>query len=101
MTNLTIITNAAIQAGIFSADEAEAIIKSGHSLPLHTFAEWKRMGYNVKKGEKACLKCDIWRKSTKKLPVLVDGEEVENDRFYKKTSHFFTFNQVEKIQAAA
>ena len=39
MTNQTIITAAAIQAGIFSEAEAEAIIKSGHALPLHTFAE--------------------------------------------------------------
>lgn len=50
MTNLTIITSAAIQAGIFTEAEADAIIKSGHELPLHTFAEWKRLGYSVKKG---------------------------------------------------
>lgn len=99
MTNLTIITAAAIQAGIFTEAEADAIIKTGHRLPLHTFAEWKRMGYNVKKGEKARMKCDIWRKSNKK-EENADGEEVENDRFYKKVAHFFTFDQVEKIATA-
>lgn len=99
MTNLAIITAAAVQNGIFSETEAEAIIKSGHDLPLHTFAEWKRLGYSVKKGEKACMKCDIWRKSNKKQQDE-NGEEVESDRFYKKLAHFFTLAQVEKIAAA-
>lgn len=99
MTNLTIITSAAIQAGIFTEAEADAIIKSGHELPLHTFAEWKRLGYSVKKGEKARMRCDIWRKSNKKVQTAY-GEEVENDRFYKKLSHFFTIDQVEKIATA-
>lgn len=77
MTNLAIITAAAIQAGIFTEDEAESIIQSGHELPLHTFAEWKRLGYSVKKGEKARMRCDIWRKSNKKQQTE-DGEEAEN-----------------------
>ena len=99
MTNTTIITNAAVQAGIFTEEEAEAIIKSGHELPLHTFNEWKRMGYSVKKGEHARLKVEIWKKSTKKHQND-DGEEVESDRFYLKLSPFFTFDQVEKIATA-
>lgn len=97
MTNFTIITNAAVNAGIFTKDQAEAIIKTGHELPLHTFAEWKKLGYIVKKGEKARLHCDIWMKSNKKVETK-DGEEVENDRFYKKLSHFFTADQVTPIQ---
>ncbi len=102
MTNLAIITAAAIQAGIFSEEQADAIIKSGHALPLHTFAEWKRMGFAVKKGEKARMKCDIWRKSNKtQTAETKDGDEIEVDtgRFYKKLAHFFTFDQVEKITA--
>lgn len=99
MTNLTIITSAAIQAGIFTESEVDSIIKSGHELPLHTFAEWKRLGYSVKKGEKARMRCDIWRKSNKKQQDE-NGEEVENDRFYKKLAHFFTADQVEKIATA-
>lgn len=104
MTNQTIITAAAIQAGIFTEEEADAIIKTGHALPLHTFAEWKRMGFAVKKGEKACMKVEIWRKSNKTVAkaTMPDGtvENVESDRFYKKLAHFFTFQQVEKIAAA-
>ena len=97
MTNFAIITNAAVNAGIFTKEEAEAIIKTGMELPLHTFAEWKKLGYIVKKGEKARLHCDIWMKSNKKI-VTKDGEEAENDRFYKKLSHFFTADQVTPIQ---
>lgn len=104
MTNQTIITAAAIQAGIFTEEEADAFISMGRRLPLHTFAEWKRMGYAVKKGEKARLKVDIWKKSNKTVAkaTMPDGteENVESDRFYKKLSHFFTFDQVEKIAAA-
>ena len=62
------------------------------------------MGYAVKKGEKARLKVDIWKKSNKAVAkaTMPDGtvEDVESDRFYKKLSHFFTFEQVEKIAAA-
>lgn len=45
------------------------------------------------------MRCDIWRKSNKKVQTA-DGDEVENDRFYKKLSHFFTIDQVEKIATA-
>lgn len=102
MTNFQIITDAAIQAGIFTEDQVSAILSTGHQLPLHTFAEWKRLGFTVKKGEKARLKVDIWKKSNKKITAENEkGEEIEADtgRFYKKLSHFFTFDQVEKLTA--
>lgn len=101
MTNLQIITSAAIAAGLYSKDEALAMIEQLGSLPLHTFAEWKRMGFQVKKGEKARLKVDIWKKSNKAVAkaTMPDGTEetIESGRFYKKLSHFFTFEQVERI----
>lgn len=102
MTNFQIITAAAIEAGLYTEEQATAIIEQLGGLPLHTFSEWKRMGYSVKKGEKACLKVDIWKKSNKKETVTTkDGEEQEVDmsRYYKKLSHFFTFSQVEKLPA--
>ena len=36
------------------------------SIELHTFAEWKRPGYKVKKGEKSNHKISIWKRTTKK-----------------------------------
>lgn len=100
MTNMQIITNAAIEAGIFTAEQVEAIYSTGRRLPLHTFAEWKKLGYIVKKGEKARLAVDIWMKSNKKQTAeTADSNEIEIDtsRFYKKLSHFFTFDQVQKL----
>ena len=102
MTNFDIITSAAIQAGIFTEDQAIEILSTGRRLPVHTFSEWKRLGYTVKKGEKACLKVYIWKKSNKtQTAETKDGDEIEIDtsRFYKKLSHFFTFEQVEKLTA--
>lgn len=100
MKNFQIITSAAIEAGLYTEAEALALIEKLGSLPLHTFAEWKRMGFQVKKGEKARLKVDIWKKSNKTV-TITDGDgnetEAENGRFYKKLSHFFTVEQVERI----
>lgn len=56
---------------------------------LLTYAEWKRKGKQVKKGEKASLKTQIWVRSKKKNK---DGEEEKC--FIRKTASFFTENQV-------
>lgn len=55
MTNTEIITRTAIAEGLFTEAEATAIIASGRRLPLHTYSEWRRMGYQVKQGEHASL----------------------------------------------
>ena len=102
MTNLQIIASAAIESGLYTLEQVEACFASGHALPLHTFSEWKRLGFQVKKGEKARLKVDIWKKSNKtQTAETKDGDEIEIDtsRFYKKLSHFFTLDQVERIPA--
>jgi len=102
MTNLQIIANAAIEAGLYTLEQVEACFAAGHQLPLHTFAEWKRLGYIVKRGEKSKLAVDIWMKSNKKITAETkDGEEIEADagRFYRKLSHFFTLDQVERLPA--
>ena len=69
---------------------------------LKTFAQWKKAGYKVKKGEKAFLKASIWQKSTKKEEIKNEEtgevEVIEKGRFYKKLSHFFTIEQVEKAK---
>lgn len=102
MTNLQIIAAAAIEAGLYTEEQVETCFAAGHQLPLHTFAEWKRLGFIVKKGEKSKLHVDIWMKSNKKQTAETkDGDEIEVDtgRFYKKLSHFFTLDQVEKLTA--
>lgn len=64
MTNNEIIYSESIAAGIYTQDQADAILSSGHALPIHTFPEWKRMGYSVKKGEKAAIKTRLWKYTT-------------------------------------
>ena len=49
MTNEEIIYRASISAGIISEEEAQKFAQSGRRLPIHTFAEWKKHGYNVKR----------------------------------------------------
>lgn len=64
--------------------------------PLHTYAKWKELGYQVKKGEKSQHKITIWKHTTKKV-VDANNEEIDKSKCFPKTSAFFTLEQVEKI----
>ena len=100
MTNFQIITNEAIANGLYTEDEAIAIIEKCGALPLHTFAEWKRHGMSVKKGEHAKLTCYIWKMKKEKAVIPMKDEddiEVDERNFYKVKAFFFTADQVEKI----
>lgn len=94
MTNENIIYNAAVNSGIFSASEAQAIVASGRRLPLHTYQEWKRMGYQVKQGEHAALSVVLWK--YRRETVEINGEEHESGDCYRALAHLFTADQVEK-----
>ena len=97
MTNEKIIYEAAINAGIFTKESAAAILSTGRRLPLHTYQEWRRLGYQVKPGEHAALSVGLWRwKEGKKTGNVVevpgmynaDGsaakvEEQESSHHYK------------------
>lgn len=75
--------------------------KAMNNIPLeeeiHTFAEWKRLGFSVKKGEKAKYKIVIWNKSTKNKKE--DEEQEDNSYFYTKVAAFFSMDQVKLIDA--
>ena len=67
---------------------------------IHTFEEWKRMGFIVKKGEHAVAKFQIWM--PKKGKKKAEAEEEEQGAkvpagFYKKLAFFFTADQVKAI----
>lgn len=79
------------------ASEAEAIGFDYDGDNLHTFQSWKAKGFQVKKGQKALIKCEIWKKSTKKEKNEETGELEENGRFFLKSSCFFSNEQVEKV----
>ena len=62
---------------------------------IHTYATWKQLGFQVKKGEKAKASFTIWKYVEGKKEEESD-EEPESKMFMKK-AHFFTMDQVEKI----
>ena len=79
---------------------------------IHTFQGWKQLGYSVKKGEKSSIKFPIWKHTTKMLKTDTDSAELNKmnqqineqggqTNMFMKTAAWFTFSQVEPIQAKA
>lgn len=58
---------------------------------IHTFDRWKKMGFFVKKGEKAIAKFLIWKHIAKK-----DENDEETNKMFLKKASFFSRSQVEK-----
>ncbi|MDF3555526.1 hypothetical protein LAV92_28095 [Bacillus cereus] len=72
---------------------------------LKSFAEWKKEGYSVIKGQKAIIKCGLWKPFKKKLVDEKTGEKIMDDktgkqkeetRFKLVDTALFTREQVEK-----
>ena len=77
-----------------------------NGMNLLTFAQWKKEGMSVKKGETAFLKIDLWtfKEETAKDEngkVIVDenGKPKKEKKFYKKAAALFTEDQVQKSKA--
>ena len=86
-------TNTAIILGYMQLNNLDP-----NKIVLHTYAQWKKLGYQVKKGEKSKHKITVWKRSTKKIENEDgDKEEVDNGRYFLKESAFFTQEQVERI----
>ena len=82
----------------FEAEDGEEL-KIPVFQPIHTYNAWKRLGYQVKKGEKAIAKFAVWHWTSKKKKEDEDEEKaVANGKCYMKMSAFFTDEQVEKIE---
>lgn len=69
--------------------------------PLHTFAIWKQMGRQVKKGEHAKTQIQIWKQGKgKTVKNEQTGEDEEKEgRMFMKVAYFFTFDQTEAVKA--
>lgn len=72
---------------------AKAKRANGITEEANTYAYWKKVGYQVRKGEKAAFKCRIWKHSTKKRT----DEEDESGVMFMKTASFFTVSQCDRI----
>lgn len=71
---------------------------------IHTFAMWKELGRQVKKGEHAKAAFTIWKAGKGKAQdedAQADGEKAENIRMFMKKAFFFTIDQTEEITVKA
>lgn len=68
--------------------------------PIHTYAMWKQLGFQVIKGQKAVAKFPVWKHTTKQEEVETEQgkETIDKSRMFMKTSAFFSMKQVEKIK---
>lgn len=108
MTNEHIIMNASwqlMEAGVLKGSGMMVVQDDGTSVelpePIHTYAGWKAIGRQVKKGEKAITAINIWKCSTKTITAkTVDGKETEMDarRMFFKKAFFFKASQTEPIK---
>lgn len=106
MTNTEIIVKA-LEANGAKPEFIDAFIKAG--CPLHTYATWKKLGKQVKRGEKAALAVYLWKYSGKpgkgisKPEAGKDQEETQQDggHFFKKLSFLFWPSQLEGAKPAA
>ena len=89
-----------------SDDTPESIVDAMMAADtFHTFAEWKKLGYSVKKGQHAALVCNLWKftdkpgKAARDAAAAAGKDEPENDpHFYMAKSHLFNRLQVEKAK---
>lgn len=64
---------------------------------LKTFAEWRKCGYVVQKGQKAFIKVKLWT-PIKKKEKDKKGNEIEVTKFYLKMAALFTRDQVKPLE---
>lgn len=109
MTNAMIILNESVklmEEGIISGSGRFVTIVNaeGNEVQLeqpeaiHTYATWKSLGYQVKKGEKSVAKFPIWKYVSKMIKNEEDADE-EAGHCILKMSAFFKASQVEKLEA--
>ena len=100
MNNFEIIVNDVINANLMTLEEVQSRISNGEDIPFHTFNAWRKMGYQVQKGEKAVLVSRIWdAKYYKKLKEFREngGKEEEAPHMWKCNAYLFSKEQVAPI----
>ena len=65
---------------------------------IHTYAKWKALGYQVRKGEKSEIKIRVWKYRGGKHQTDEEGNEtIETGKMFMQTAAFFTAKQVDAI----
>ena len=68
--------------------------------PLFTYAVWKSMGYQVKKGEASRHRVQMWRYIPGKKAADTEAQEAlqgKGNRCFMKTMYLFEAEQVERM----
>lgn len=73
-----------------------AMLEHGVDEPVDTYQGWKRLGYQVKKGNKALFSTVIWIPRKKQVKTDDDAENKKRNFFMRKSA-FFGKSQVEFI----
>lgn len=94
MTNLQIIANEVVTNNLLTEAQVEEMIMKYGQLPYKTFAEWKYLGYKIKKGSKAVIKTKLWKKVKEKK---AKEDEEDTTKFILVNASLFSADQVEKI----
>lgn len=105
MTNAEIIFNAGqalAKDGIinYTGNEFEAQNENGETVmiketePIHTYATWKALGYQVQKGQKAVASFKIWKHTERENKETGNKEK----NMFLTKAFFFTAAQVAPIQ---
>lgn len=108
MTNAQIVFNAQIElmnAGLIGTTgrtlEMEMPDGTIETMPepeaIHTYKTWQRLGYQVRRGEKAITDLHIWKYTTKKKDDAATVQDEEHNMFFTK-AFFFSASQVDKIR---
>lgn len=68
---------------------------------IHTFQVWKKLGYQVQRGEHAVAKFPVWKfraSGKKEDQEAEDEEQPQKGRCFMKLAFFFTVDQVKPIE---
>lgn len=113
MRNNNLIMQAALEADYLTPEQIINYIFYGRMPHFHTFNEWKKYGFIVKRGEKAAFTAKIWKyhaedhiiteeEAARTAEIMEGGAQagdvIESGDYIMKNSYFFTISQVERIQ---
>ena len=110
MTNQQIVLNAAQElaaegkikytGNVLKFEDAEGKeVEFKETEDIHTYAHWLSLGYQVRKGQKAVAKIQIWKHSEKETETQDENPEsaVNKGHMFLKVAAFFSASQVEAI----
>lgn len=94
-------TGNTVEYEVVGGENDGMVIEYKETEPIHTFATWKKLGYQVQKGEKAIAEFMVWKMckpSKKQVEEAKKNDEEAKSKMIKKMAYFFKSSQVQKIE---